>query len=481
MSGERIYALVGGICEEYVLEAEPACLKALIPSEDSNLSSGRRLIRRLLVAAASIGLTLGVGFGTLTGLTRGGIIASEAMPFLGRFPTLQAFLWPDEAETDTEEDTAAVCDHVYELTDGSSPTVCFTGMATPMYCERCGETVSYTPVAGKHLYREGACMLCGLTEGCHTLFTVQADPDETVDGAPAGVMLTGLSGDVSDTLILPDVGYLEGYGLLPVTAVGELSLSSLSRTPTEVILPDTVKRIHSRAFYSVSTLERVTLPDGLLSIGDEAFRGCGLTALVLPDGVTALGASALRDCPSLREVHLSASLTTLGEFALRGCPALWDISIPAENTVFYEEDGCLIKRDSGKLIVGVNGATIPKEGIYIIGEAAFEGRAYLEIVVVPESVRQIQDDAFRDCKGMTRFYFPTAGALRLGDRILSGCTGLTMLELSSNIQTIGENMFEGCTALEDIHFGHNFTHWVKLCNRTGINKQLPRLPTAYME
>ena len=485
MNGERMCALVGRIRDEYVLEAEPDFLKALIPADVSPVIAGkRRTPRRLLVAAASVLLALGVGFGTLTALTRGGVIPAEAMPFLGRFPALQAFLWPDGEETDGEEtdaeettegETAPICDHVLLPTEDSDPTVCFTGSATPMHCERCGDTVSYTPEAGAHLYREGFCTLCGLAEGAHPFFTVEADPDETAEGVPTGVMLTGLTGEWADTLRLPNVGYLEGYGILPVTAVGELSPSLLSHTPTEVILPDTVKRIGSKAFCSLATLKRVTLPEGLVSIGDEAFRGCGLLSLTLPDGVTALGESALRDCPSLRRVYLSASLKTIGDFALRGCPTLGYVSVPEENTVFYVKSGCLIKRSSGKLLLGVNGATIPESGICIIGEAAFEGREDLGAVRIPDTVRQIQDDAFRNCKGLTSFHFPEGSTLRLGSHILAGCSDMTRIFIACNIQTIGEDMFEDCTALEKVLILDDIVQWQKQCIRTGIDEQIPGL------
>ncbi len=480
MKRESIYVLMGQIREEYVLEAEPARLKALIPEAAPAAPLRKRhILRGAAVAAAVLVCTAAVGFGTLTALTRSGRITEEKLPLAARFPALQAFLWPDGEETaETPETTETAetdppCDHVLHSTDGSDPSACFTGGTTTLHCDVCNSAVPYTPQIGAHIYRDGTCMLCGMTEGAHTAFTVQADPDEVSGGIPAGVMLTGLSGDLTDTLRLPNVGYLEGYGVLPVTAIGELSLSFLPDTPTEIILPDTVKRIGNQAFYFIRTLKRVNLPDGLTSIGDEAFYKCDLTSLTLPEGVTALGESALRDNKSLKEVHLPASLVSIGDFAMRGCPALSEVTVPAENTVYYVETGCLIKRSSGKLILGVNGATIPKEGIHIIGVAAFQGRKNLGYVRIPDSVRQIQDDAFRDCKGLTSFHFPEGSTLRLGDRILFGCEDMTKIYIDCNIQTIGEDMFHGCFSLEEIMILDNIVQWQKQCIRTGIDKQLP--------
>ena len=52
----------------------------------------------------------------------------------------------------------------------------------------------------------------------------------------------------------------------------------------------------------------MTIPEGVTSIGDTAFRGCtGLTSVVIPEGVTSIGDYAFYDCTSLTDVYYLGS------------------------------------------------------------------------------------------------------------------------------------------------------------------------------
>ena len=69
---------------------------------------------------------------------------------------------------------------------------------------------------------------------------------------------------------------------------------------TEVILPDTVKRIEREAFNTCEDLQYVYLPEGLEYIGKEAFDYCDELAYVyVPDSVKKIEQYAFDDCPRL--------------------------------------------------------------------------------------------------------------------------------------------------------------------------------------
>ncbi|MCR5146923.1 MAG: leucine-rich repeat domain-containing protein [Clostridia bacterium] len=56
-------------------------------------------------------------------------------------------------------------------------------------------------------------------------------------------------------------------------------------------------------------MEEIVLPEGLLSIGDEVFRGCSsLEEIIIPESVCTMGADVFRDCNNLHSIKLSKKL-----------------------------------------------------------------------------------------------------------------------------------------------------------------------------
>ena len=50
-----------------------------------------------------------------------------------------------------------------------------------------------------------------------------------------------------------------------------------------------------------------TIPDGVTSIGVNAFVGCSsLASIVIPKGITSIGNATFKDCSSLQEIHCQA-------------------------------------------------------------------------------------------------------------------------------------------------------------------------------
>ncbi len=67
----------------------------------------------------------------------------------------------------------------------------------------------------------------------------------------------------------------------------------------------------------------MTIPSGVTSIGDWAFRGCsGLKSVTIPLGVTSIGDNAFSDCSGLTSVTIPSSVTSIGRGAFSGCRGL---------------------------------------------------------------------------------------------------------------------------------------------------------------
>ncbi len=101
---------------------------------------------------------------------------------------------------------------------------------------------------------------------------------------------------------------------------------AIGKTATEFVIPDSVTKIGSGAFYGCSSLTSVVIPDGVTTIGESAFSGCrSLTSVVIPDSVTSIGYSAFEYCSSLTSVVIPDSVTTIGDYAFSGCSSLTSV------------------------------------------------------------------------------------------------------------------------------------------------------------
>lgn len=73
----------------------------------------------------------------------------------------------------------------------------------------------------------------------------------------------------------------------------------------------------------------VTVPDGVIIIGDNAFVMCeNIKKVTLPDGVISIGFGAFCDCLKLESINIPDSVQNIGEFAFRLSESLKEINIP---------------------------------------------------------------------------------------------------------------------------------------------------------
>ena len=256
---------------------------------------------------------------------------------------------------------------------------------------------------------------------------------------------------------------------------------------TDVVIPEGVTSIGSEAFCKCHRLTSVIIPEGVTSIGDLAFSWCeNLTSITIPEGITRIGNWAFRDCGRLTDVTIPESVTHIGDYAFSECHRLTGITIPESVShigtgVFSDcekltsatipasiasiasigaltSEGCEGLADASGLVV-VNGTvdwcrrnaasvTIP-EGVTRIGDRAFSWCKRLTSVVIPEGVTSIGEKAFAGCMRLSSVTIPES-VTSIGGGAFDGCESLTSITIPEGVTRIGGYTFSGCTSLTSI-------------------------------
>ncbi len=149
---------------------------------------------------------------------------------------------------------------------------------------------------------------------------------------------------------------------------GAITITGYSGNIDNLNIPATidglpVKVIWDRAFVNRSDLKNLEIPDGVTSIGAEAFAYCtSLTSVIIPNSVTIIDYAAFGHCSGLTSVVIPNRVTSIGAAAFSGCSGLASVTIPVsvtnvQNSAF---SGCS----------GLTSVTLPTS-LAIVGSAAF--------------------------------------------------------------------------------------------------------------
>ena len=276
--------------------------------------------------------------------------------------------------------------------------------------------------------------------------------------------------------------YLENLDLGQVKIIGE-SVFGDCWALSELSIPDTVTHILPYAFSCCGTIVDdhfdVKFGSGLEEICHEAFAGCeSLPWFTLPEGVTSIGAEAFDGC-WLDHATLPASLQYIGPNAIPQEATLF--VKPGTNADTYaKENGnrieypkpepitsgayeyVLLEDGTAKIVYEENNVPdlcIPAEldghPVSTIGWNAM-GYSYFTSVTVPEGVTSIESHCFMGCENLESITLPST-LTELGPGAFEGCTALKSIVIPEGVTRIGSDTFARCKSLETVHLPQTVT------------------------
>ncbi|MBQ9468379.1 MAG: leucine-rich repeat protein [Clostridia bacterium] len=152
----------------------------------------------------------------------------------------------------------------------------------------------------------------------------------------------GTSGKLHDGVVIIADGVFSGNEeVVSVTfpegvrIIGNKAFSG-AKALKSVSFPSTLESLGSAPFTDLKKLKEVYFaPCSLASLPDEAFSGCiSLSKVTLPEGLQTIGASAFANCKSLTSVTIPVTVTATGKQVFNGCTSLQKIYVHAGQT-FY--------------------------------------------------------------------------------------------------------------------------------------------------
>ena len=231
-----------------------------------------------------------------------------------------------------------------------------------------------------------------------------------------------------------------------VATIGAYAFANTSITGTLTF--QDVTEIGEGAFENCKNISSLNFGFSLKKIGDKAFNGCTFPInLSIPNTVTEIGNYAFYKCGEIRKLTLPTSLERIGSYAFADCKNIGgDLLIPS--SVKEIGDGAFSN------CIGFFGTlemTHPSriDNLIKIGKEAFAGvRNITGALMIPNTVKEIGDGAFRGCISFDKHLTLSKNLTKIGKEAFSGCKKLIgNLSIPNTVTEIGDNAFYGCEGL----------------------------------
>lgn len=214
--------------------------------------------------------------------------------------------------------------------------------------------------------------------------------------------------------------------------------------------PTKLKTIGDNAFDNRFLTGPLVLPEGLDSIGKEAFQQNYITEVTIPESVRGIGQAAFYDNQYLQSATLNNNMETIVRSLFNNCKKLAVVhgGTNVKNIFYRAFYGC----DSLRNIKDVVPVTIDKEAFYNCQK--LDGINFSRI-------KSIGYDSFFQCYSLKEADLTTLTSI--DNRSFIACTGLKKVTLGNDITTIKSDAFYLCHALEEVVLGSSINSLESTC------------------
>lgn len=204
----------------------------------------------------------------------------------------------------------------------------------------------------------------------------------------------------------------------------------------------------------ILTLEEVRLPKNLKIIGNFCFSGSPkLKKMNLKECplIEELGQEALFGT-AIEEFYFGKNLKSIDGTSLGNNLSAKSITIDPENPYFVTEQNALYLRESNQLIyypfACEQKKLVVREGTVSIGWEVFRKQAFIEEIVLPNTLKTIEEAAFPECSNLKKINLPES-VLSIGINAFDR-TGLESITIPSAVKLIEGGTFRECKNLREV-------------------------------
>ena len=205
------------------------------------------------------------------------------------------------------------------------------------------------------------------------------------------------------------------------------------------------------AFAYNSSLVEITLPDGIKTIGSDAFNQCRSLQSVYNLGtITTIPRSCFNYCENLQSITIPASVEFIENRAFAGCPKLTNIVIEEGNANFTVKEGAIYSTDGETLVAypSASGEITIDSSVSRIGNCAFID-SNITSLIIPATVTEIEWDAFSSCEYLETVDIQ-ANIETIPSWCFAWCSNLERITIPASVTSIESGAFISCNKLRDI-------------------------------